>query len=151
MTKGDTQAQNIVEHDLNAMAKGGMYDVVGGGFARYSVDNHWKIPHFEKMLYDNAQLARAYLHAYLITKNQFYLQVCEETLDFIVREMTNPQGGFYSSLDADSEGEEGKFYVWTLEEIENLQLDEEDEELLIAAYGITKTGNFEGSNILQKS
>ena len=149
--RGSNQAVEMIEHALNAMAKGGMYDVVGGGFARYSVDNHWKIPHFEKMLYDNAQLARVYLHAHLITGNLFYRQVCERTLDFVLREMTNPRGGFYSSLDADSEGEEGKFYVWTLDEIRNLDLDETDKELLIAAYGITEPGNFEGANALQRN
>ena len=149
--RGNKQALEMIEHALSAMAKGGMYDVVGGGFARYSVDNHWKIPHFEKMLYDNAQLARAYLHAYLITGDPFYRQICEKTLDFVLREMTNPQGGFYSSLDADSEGEEGKFYVWTLDEIRNLDLDETDIELLIAAYGITEPGNFEGANALQRN
>jgi uncharacterized protein YyaL (SSP411 family) len=107
-------------HALQAMARGGMYDVVGGGFARYSVDNLWKTPHFEKMLYDNAQLAQAYLHAYLLTGEPKFRQVCEETLDFILREMTHSDGGFFSSLDADSEGQEGKFYTWDYAEIQTI-------------------------------
>jgi uncharacterized protein YyaL (SSP411 family) len=136
-------------HALNAMARGGMYDVVGGGFSRYSVDTFWRVPHFEKMLYDNAQLARAYLHAWQITGNQFYKQVLTETVDFIAREMTHPEGGFYSSLDADSEGEEGKFYVWTLEEIRSVLVT--DSEFFEAAYGVTARGNFEEHTVLQRA
>ncbi len=149
-TRGDKMALQMAEHALDAMGKGGMYDVVGGGFARYSVDDHWLVPHFEKMLYDNAQLARVYLYAWLLTKKPHYRRIVEETLDFVMREMTGPEGGFYSSLDADSEGVEGKFYVWTLEEITKALPDPHEQALVIAAYGITKEGNFEGKTVLQR-
>ncbi len=139
----------LIQHCLQAMARGGMYDVVGGGFARYSTDNHWRVPHFEKMLYDNALLARAYLHAWQVFKNPFYRRVVEETLEFIAREMTHEQGGFYSSLDADSEGVEGKFYVWTQEEIRAVLKDDYD--IFQAAYGITARGNWEGKIVLQRA
>ncbi len=137
-------------HALKSMARGGMYDVVGGGFSRYSTDNFWRIPHFEKMLYDNAQLALAYLHAWQITREPFFKRIATETLDFVVREMTHPSGGFYSSLDADSEGEEGKFYVWTKEEIRKT-LNDSDFEFFVAAYGITDKGNWEGRTVLQRT
>ncbi len=135
-------------HALDTMARGGIYDVVGGGFARYSTDSQWLVPHFEKMLYDNALLARAYLHAWQITGKPRYRQICEETLDFVAREMRHPEGGFYSSLDADSEGVEGKFYVWTQAEIREILT--EDVDLFEAAYGITHQGNWEGKIILQR-
>jgi uncharacterized protein YyaL (SSP411 family) len=142
------QILKAVRHVLTAMARGGMYDVVGGGFARYSVDNIWKTPHFEKMLYDEAQLALAYLHGHLVTGERSYRRVCEETLDFVLRELTHPDGGFYSSLDADSEGEEGKFYVWTSDEIQ--QALGSDFEFFRAAYGIKPQGNWEGKTILHR-
>jgi uncharacterized protein YyaL (SSP411 family) len=132
------------------MAKGGMYDVIGGGFARYSVDDIWLVPHFEKMLYDNALLAQVYLHAYMLTKDHFFRKICEETLDFVIREMTHEMGGFFSSLDADTEGEEGKFYVWTLEEIKTIIEDQDDVNLLTYAFGIMDKGNFEGKTVLQR-
>jgi len=143
------QILKVSQHVLNAMSRGGMYDVVGGGFSRYSVDNFWRTPHFEKMLYDNAQLALVYLHGYLVTGEVKYHRVCVETLDFILREMTHPGGGFYSSLDADSEGEEGKFYVWTQEEIQSTLGSEF--KFFKAAYGITPQGNWEGKTILQRA
>jgi hypothetical protein len=149
-TQGDKLAQDLASHALRAMARGGMYDVVGGGFARYSTDDEWLVPHFEKMLYDNAQLARAYLHGYLVTRDEQFRQVCERTLDFVLRELSNAQGGFLSSLDADSEGEEGKFYVWSLDEINGAIEDSQIRDLVVAAFGITAEGNFEGSNILQR-
>ena len=149
-TRGDEHALEMAENALKAMAKGGMYDVVGGGFSRYSVDNYWLVPHFEKMLYDNAQLSLVYLHAYLVTKDACYRQICEETLDFVVREMTHPQGGFYSSLDADLEGVEGKFYVWTMDEIQTAISDPQDAQLFMAAYGVTSAGNFEDKTVLQR-
>ena len=136
-------------HALKAMARGGMYDVVGGGFSRYSVDNFWRVPHFEKMLYDNALLVRAYLHAWQITGDLFFKRIVTETLDFILREMTHPDGGFYSSLDADSEGVEGKFYVWTLDEIRSTLKDESA--FFEAAYGVTAQGNWEGNTVLQRA
>ncbi len=139
----------LIVHDLNAMSRGGMYDVVGGGFARYSVDNYWRVPHFEKMLYDNAQLALAYLHAFLVTGEPKFRRVCEETLDFVLREMTHPEGGFFSSLDADSEGEEGRFYVWTQEGLQAAL--GQDFEFFKAAYGITPQGNWEGKTVLQRA
>jgi uncharacterized protein YyaL (SSP411 family) len=149
-SRGDQKVLDVAEHALQAMARGGMYDVIGGGFARYSVDDEWKVPHFEKMLYDNAQLARAYLHAHLLTQDAAYRRVCGATLDFVLREMTHPQGGFFSSLDADSEGEEGKFYVWTPTEIATALEDDRDTHLILAAYGITESGNFEGANVLHR-
>ena len=149
-TQGDKLALDMARHALNAMARGGMYDVVGGGFARYSVDDKWLVPHFEKMLYDNAQIARSYLYGYLLTRGDRFREVCERTLDFVLRELHNEQGGFLSSLDADSEGEEGKYYVWSWEEIEKEIGETETRDLFVAAYGVTREGNFEGKNILQR-
>lgn len=137
----------MVELTLLKMAHGGMYDQLGGGFHRYSVDAVWLVPHFEKMLYDNALLARLYLHAYQLTGKPFYRQIVEETLDYVVREMTDPAGGFYSSQDADSEGEEGKFFLWTPAEIK-LILGQNDGEIFCAAYDVKPGGNFEGQSIL---
>jgi hypothetical protein len=137
----------LVTHTLEAMARGGMYDQVAGGFHRYSVDDRWLVPHFEKMLYDNAQLARLYLHAWQVTGNAFFRTITEEILDYVVREMTDPAGGFYSTQDADSEGVEGKFFVWTPAEIR--QVLGEEAEAFMAAYGVTRHGNFEGKNILE--
>ena len=144
-----TEYLKLIEHCLKVMARGGMYDVVGGGFSRYSTDDHWRVPHFEKMLYDNAQLVCAYLHAWQVTHDPFYKRIVEETLAFIENEMTHPQGGFYSSLDADSEGEEGKFYVWTLDEIREVLKEESD--FFEAAYGVTAKGNWEGKTVPQRA
>ena len=119
-------ALEIVGLTLRKMAKGGIYDQLGGGFHRYSTDSEWLVPHFEKMLYDNALLSQIYLHAYLVTGNQLYRFIAEETLDYVLREMTDPQGGFYSTQDADSEGVEGKYYLWTPREIIEV-LGEKDE------------------------
>ncbi|MBV8823096.1 MAG: thioredoxin domain-containing protein [Ktedonobacteraceae bacterium] len=137
----------MVEVSLQHMANGGIYDHLGGGFHRYSVDAEWLVPHFEKMLYDNALLSRVYLHAYLVTGNLFYRRIAEETLDYVVREMTSPEGGFYSTQDADSEGEEGKFFTWTPQEIKQA-LPPDDAELFMRYYDVTQRGNFEGKNIL---
>jgi uncharacterized protein YyaL (SSP411 family) len=145
------QALKAALHMLKAMARGGMYDVVGGGFARYSTDNFWRVPHFEKMLYDNAQLVRAYLHAWQITREPLYKRIVLETLEFVRREMTDSAGGFYSSLDADSEGKEGEFYVWTRDQIETALADSEDYELFAAAYGLTERGNWEDKIVLQRA
>jgi uncharacterized protein YyaL (SSP411 family) len=150
-SSGDHTSLDMGTHALQSMALGGMYDVLGGGFARYSVDPTWLIPHFEKMLYDNAQLVLTYLHAHLLTGKPAFREICEATLDFVLREMTHPQGGFYSSLDADSEGEEGKYYLWTQEEIRSILADPQEADLFMTAYGVSEQGNFEGSNILRKT
>ena len=142
----NVRALEMVEHTLQKMAYGGIYDQVGGGFHRYSTDAYWLVPHFEKMLYDNALLARLYLHAWQITGNPLYRRITEETLDYVLREMTDPAGGFYSAQDADSEGVEGKFFVWTPDELRPLLGDDAD--LIMGYYGVTDRGNFEGSNIL---
>ncbi|QIN81792.1 DUF255 domain-containing protein [Rubrobacter tropicus] len=144
---GDRGALAAVETTLRRMADGGIYDHLGGGFARYSVDAYWLVPHFEKMLYDNALLSRIYLEAHQATGDPFYRRVAEETLDYVLRDMTSPEGGFYSAEDADSEGEEGKFYVWTPREIEEV-LGPEDARLAIRYWDVTERGNFEGKNIL---
>jgi len=142
----NARALEMVELTLQKMAYGGMYDQVGGGFHRYSTDAYWLVPHFEKMLYDNALLARLYLHAWQITANPLYRRITQETLDYVLREMTDPAGGFYSAQDADSEGVEGKFFVWTPDELQPLL--GEDANLIMGYYGVTERGNFEGSNIL---
>jgi len=139
--------RQMTSHTLRAMASGGMYDQVGGGFARYSVDPLWLVPHFEKMLYDNALLARVYLHGWQALGDELFRQVAEETLDWALREMRAPEGGFFSALDADSEGVEGKFYVWTVEEMRAALEGEPDAEEAIAWFGATDRGNFEGHNI----
>jgi len=140
----------IIENTLKHMAHGGIYDQLGGGFHRYSVDAEWLVPHFEKMLYDNALLSRLYLHTYLVTQETFYQRVTTQTLDYVVREMTSPEGGFYSTQDADSEGVEGKFFLWTPAEVEAL-LPPKDAELFMLYYDVSQRGNFEGKNILHVS
>jgi len=164
---GDRMALDISNHALQAMARGGMFDLVGGGFSRYSTDDRWLIPHFEKMLYDNAQLARVYLHAFMITGEPFFREVCERTLDFMLWELSDQQAdpdsaylSFFSSLDADSEGVEGKYYVWNYEHVRqalaaaqnqtNLSINPDPFELFQAAYTFTEQGNFEGHNVLQR-
>jgi uncharacterized protein YyaL (SSP411 family) len=137
----------MVEFTLEKMANGGIYDQIGGGFHRYSVDERWLAPHFEKMLYDNALLSRVYLHAYQVTGEPFYRRIVEETLNYAQREMLSKDGGFYSTQDADSEGEEGKFYLWTPAEVK-AALGEEDSALFCAFYDVTEQGNFEHKNIL---
>jgi uncharacterized protein YyaL (SSP411 family) len=146
---GSEHALNMVRGTLDHMAKGGIYDHLGGGFARYSTDGRWLVPHFEKMLYDNALLTTCYVEAYQLTQEPAYRAVVEETVGWVLREMTSPEGPFYSTLDADSEGEEGKFYVWTADEIE--QLLGADADLFSAVYGIDPQGNWEhGKNILHR-
>jgi uncharacterized protein YyaL (SSP411 family) len=135
-----------VERTLDGMFSGGIYDHLGGGFSRYSVDHAWLVPHFEKMLYDNGLLARAYLHGWQQLGHERYRRVCEETLDWMLREMRGPEGGFYSALDADSEGEEGRFYVWTPAQIREVL--GEAAEPVVEYYGASERGNFEGSNVL---
>jgi uncharacterized protein YyaL (SSP411 family) len=141
------RALEMVNLTLRNMAYGGIYDQIGGGFHRYSTDAFWLVPHFEKMLYDNALLARLYLHAYLVTGLPLYRRITQETLDYVLREMTGPRGGFYSAQDADSEGIEGKFFVWTPEEFV-AALGEKDGNLVGGYFGITEAGNFEGRTIL---
>ena len=146
LARPEPRALEIATVTLDKMAQGGIYDQLGGGFARYSVDARWLVPHFEKMLYDNAQLVSRYARAYARTQNPLYKRVVVETLTFLERELRSPEGGFYSALDADSEGEEGKFYVWQTAELDELLGD--DAELVKARYGVTPAGNFEGHNIL---
>jgi uncharacterized protein YyaL (SSP411 family) len=144
---GEPEALRAVTTALDRMATGGIFDQLGGGFARYATDGQWQIPHFEKMLYDNGQLVSLYAHGFQLTGNPLYRQVLEETLQFVERELTSPEGGFYASLNADSEGEEGKFYVWTEREIQALL--GKDAPVIQAYYGITTPGNWEeGKNIL---
>jgi uncharacterized protein len=144
---GNADALAMAELTLQRMAEGGMYDQLGGGFARYSVDEFWLAPHFEKMLYDNAQLARVYVHAWQLTGNPLYRRIAQETLDYVCREMRHEDGGFYSSQDADSEGEEGKFYVWSAEEVRDVLGAEAP--LFMQVYDVTDGGNWEGQNILR--
>jgi uncharacterized protein YyaL (SSP411 family) len=146
---GNSSALNAVELSLDSMARGGIYDQLGGGFHRYSVDERWLVPHFEKMLYDNALLVRLYLEAYQIHPRESYRQVVEETLGYVRRDLTHPSGGFYSAEDADSEGEEGRFYVWSVEETESV-LGKQDARLFNDYYDVTAAGNWEGKNILNQ-
>ncbi len=151
---GDAATLAMVTRTLDAMADGGIYDQLAGGFARYSTDAHWLVPHFEKMLYDNALLAHAYLEAYRVTGHERHARVARGTLDFMLAELRTEEGGFAAALDADSEGVEGRFYVWSYEEFMSVLTDaglEDDERRLLAAYwGITSEGNWEGTNILHR-
>lgn len=152
---GSRNALQMVEKTLTEMRKGGIYDHIGFGFARYSTDREWLVPHFEKMLYDQALLAIAYTELYLLTKNDFYKKTVEEILEYVSRDMTSPEGGFYSALDADSEGEEGKFYLWTADELNEI-LEKDEADLVISLFNVKKEGNWvdpmhgdiNGTNIL---
>jgi uncharacterized protein len=144
---GDDGALEMVTTTLDHMAMGGMYDQLGGGFHRYSTDERWLVPHFEKMLYDNALLSMAYLEAYQWTSKEYYREIVEDTLAYVSREMIGADGAFYSTQDADSEGVEGKFFVWTEQEIEAL-LGPEDGKLFCSVYDVTPHGNWEGHCIL---
>lgn len=144
---GDERALAIVKHTCDKMARGGIYDQLGGGFHRYAVDAIWLVPHFEKMLYDNAQLVRVYLHTFQVTGDEFYKQIAVDTLEYVRREMLDDSGGFYSTQDADSEGEEGKFFVWTPDEIEAI-LGEKEARIFDQYYDVSAEGNFEEKNIL---
>ena len=137
----------MVTHTLTKMAQGGIYDHLGGGFHRYSVDDKWLVPHFEKMLYDNAQLVRIYAQVYCVTGEPLFKQVVDETMTYLLREMLHTEGGFYSTQDADSEGEEGKFFVWTAEEITRI-LGDDRSEIFCRMYDVSEEGNFEKKNIL---
>ena len=143
---GNAEALNMVRHTTQKMARGGMYDQLGGGFHRYSTDAKWLVPHFEKMLYDNALLSRLYLHYFQVSHDSLAKETTEGILDYVLREMTHSDGGFYSTQDADSEGHEGKFFVWDLGEIKSL-LGEEDATIFNGFFDITGAGNFEGKNI----
>jgi uncharacterized protein len=140
--------REFVMFTADKMAEGGIHDHLGGGFARYATDQKWLIPHFEKMLYDNALLSQLYGEIYQITKAEPYLQIMCKTLDYVIREMTHPDGGFYSAQDADSEGEEGKFYLWKKNEIESIIGDQTVSDIFCERFGVTQGGNFEGKNIL---
>jgi uncharacterized protein len=149
----DKLALDVVKTTLHKMADGGIYDQIGGGFHRYTVDSIWLVPHFEKMLYDNAQLSRLYVHGFQVTGDTRLKIIAEDVYDYILREMTAPEGGFYSATDADSEGEEGKFFVWTIDELQTALAPLHDEDfdavqVAIEYWGMSKGGNFEGSNIL---
>lgn len=140
-TTAEKKALHMVESTLKKMYHGGIFDHVGGGFHRYATDNRWRFPHFEKMLYDQALITNAYLEAYQVTGKQFYADVARRTLDYVLEELTSPEGGFYCGVDADSQGEEGKFYVWSRDEI--LEILREDAGLFCEFYGISQTGNFD--------
>lgn len=146
----DSRSLFYIDLTLQMMARGGIYDHLGGGFSRYTVDERWHIPHFEKMLYDNAILAKTYLEAYRFTKNPLFGDVCKRTLDYSLREMRGAQNGFYSAEDADSESQEGKFYVWSKEEIQKI-LGPKESEVFCRYYNVTEEGNFEGKNVLHIS
>ncbi len=143
----DAALLEMVTHTLEMMARGGIYDQGGGGFHRYAVDEKWLVPHFEKMLYDNAQLAKIYLQVYALTKEPRYQRIAEEIFTFVAREMTAPEGGFYAALDAETDAEEGKFYVWTAAEIEGI-LKNKNAKAFAKVYGLNKGPNFEGKNVL---
>ncbi|NOU18665.1 MAG: thioredoxin domain-containing protein [Bacteroidales bacterium] len=145
----DKEMLDYVFLTLNKIASGGIYDHLGGGFSRYTVDENWHIPHFEKMLYDNAQLISIYSKAYRINPDKHYLDAVKYSIDFVINELRAPEGGFYSSYDADSEGHEGTYYIWTKQELEAIL--KEDAELFSVAYGVTATGNFNKSNVLIQS
>ena len=143
----DESLLKMVTYTLDMMAYGGMYDQIGGGFHRYAVDEKWLVPHFEKMLYDNAQLAKVYLHAHQLTQEPRYRRVAEEIFKFVFREMTAPEGGFYAALDAETDAEEGKYYVWTADEIQKI-LGKKRAARFAGVYGVDKGPNFEGKNVL---
>ncbi|NUN12343.1 MAG: thioredoxin domain-containing protein [Myxococcales bacterium] len=145
----DAETKRFVELTLDKMAQGGIYDHLAGGFARYSTDSQWLVPHFEKMLYDNAQLVCTYLDAFQWTQNPTYAEVATDILDYLTREMSHPSGGFYSATDADSEGEEGRFFVWTIPEVVSA-VGEEKAAIINTVYGMSEHGNWEGTNILTR-